>query len=130
MNNNIKYNTRQLFVFVLFAMLLLVSSKAIAQTDQINVTGTVTLEEDSSALPGVTILIKGTTQGVTTDFDGNYSIELSDSNAILVFSFVGFTTQEVAVNGRTVINVSLTQSAEALDEVVVTALGIQRDQKS
>ena len=130
MNNNIKYNTRQLFVFVLFAMLLLGSSKAIAQTDQINVTGTVTLEEDSSSLPGATILIKGTSQGVTTDFDGNYSIQVSDSNAILVFSFVGFTTQEVAVNGQTVINVDLAQSAEALDEVVVTALGIQRDQKS
>jgi len=131
MNNNyIKYNTRQLFVFVLFAMLLLVPSTALAQTNQINVSGQVTLEEDSSVLPGVTIIIKGTTQGVTTDFDGNYSIEVTDSNAVLVFSFVGFTTQEIAVNGQTVINVALKQSAEALDEVVVTALGIQRDEKS
>ncbi len=130
MNNNIKYNTRQVFVFVLFAMMLLVSSKVLAQTDQINVTGKVTLEEDSSALPGVTILVKGTTNGVTTDFDGNYSLEVTGSNAILVFSFVGFATQEIAVNGQTVINVALKQSAEALDEVVITALGIQRDEKS
>ena len=130
MNNKyLKYNIRLLLVFVLFVTSLLVNFSANAQNGHV-VTGTVTLAEDGSALPGVSILVKGTTIGVSTDFDGNYSIEVPSADTVLVFSFVGETTQEIAVNGRSVINVVMEASAEALDEVVVTALGIKREEKS
>jgi TonB-linked SusC/RagA family outer membrane protein len=129
MNNNyLKYNTRHLKVLLVFVITLFVNISVNAQNGQV-VTGTVTAIEDGSALPGVSILVKGTTTGVSTDFDGNYSIEVP-ANAVLVFSFVGETTQEIAVNGRSVINVVMKASAEALDEVVVTALGIKREEKS
>jgi len=129
MNNNyLKYNTRHLKVLLVFVIALFVNISVNAQNRQV-VTGTVTAIEDGSALPGVSILVKGTTTGVSTDFDGNYSIEVP-ANAVLVFSFVGETTMEIAVNGRSVINVVMKASAEALDEVVVTALGIKREEKS
>jgi len=130
MNNNyLKYNTRYLKVLLLFVIALFVNISVNAQNGHV-VTGTVTLAEDSSALPGVSILVKGTTIGVSTDFDGNYSIEVPANNSVLVFSYVGDTTQEIAVNGRSVIHVAMEPGAEALDEVVVTALGIKREEKS
>lgn len=129
MNNNyLKHITRHLKILLLFVIALFVNISVNAQNGQV-VTGTVTAIEDGSALPGVSILIKGTATGVSTDFDGNYSIE-APANAVLVFSFVGETTQEIAVNGRSVINVAMEASSEALDEVVVTALGIKREEKS
>lgn len=93
------------------------------------VTGKVTSGSDGQPLPGVTVLVKGTTQGVSTDFDGNYSIEVKE-NAVLQFSYVGFAAQEVRVGERVKINVVLKEDAQALDEVVVTALGIKREKKS
>lgn len=86
------------------------------------VTGKVINSEDGSALPGVTIRIKGTSRGTITDINGNFSIDVSD-NAVLVFSFVGFKTQEVAVNNRSVINIALQQNISSLNEVEVTAIG-------
>ena len=94
---------------LMFLGIMLFSGVILSQT----VTGTVTGDGDS--LPGVNVVVKGTTQGVTTDFDGNYSIEITSSDAVLVFSFIGFTTQEIAVNGQTVINVELLIDAQALD---------------
>ena len=129
MNNNyLKYNTRHLKVLLVFVIALFVNISVNAQNGQV-VTGTVTAIEDGSSLPGVSILVKGTTVGVSTDFDGNYSIEVP-ANAVLVFSFVGESTQEIVVNGRSVINIAMEASSEALDEVVVTALGIKREEKS
>jgi len=104
---------------LMFLGIILSSSIIFSQT----VTGTVTGDGDS--LPGVNVVVKGTTQGVTTDFDGNYSIDVADPDAVLVFSFIGFTTQEIAVNGQSVINVELVIDAMALDEVVVTGYGSQ-----
>lgn len=98
----------------------------IAQT----VSGTVTASEDGMPLPGVSVVLKGTATGVSTDFDGNYIINVTDSNAVLVFSYLGFETREVNLNAQTVINVSMNEGTQALDEVVVTALGIKREQKS
>ncbi|WP_282160467.1 SusC/RagA family TonB-linked outer membrane protein [Ulvibacterium marinum] len=95
----------------------------------LQVTGTVTAEEDGMPLPGVTILVADSNNGETTDFDGNYSISVP-ANATLEFSYIGFETKYVAVNSQTTINVVLSVSAEALDEVVVTALGIKRSDKS
>ena len=109
-----------------FVVCLLGLSSIQAQT----VTGTITDATDGTALPGVNIVIKGTTIGVSSDFDGKYSIDVTSPDAVLQFSYLGYATKEVTVNGKTVINVVLDQSAESLNEVVVTALGITREKKS
>jgi TonB-linked SusC/RagA family outer membrane protein len=97
---------------------------------EFTVTGKVTSATDNGTLPGVTILVKGTSRGTLTSNDGTYSIEVSGSDATLVFSFIGFQTAEIPVDGRRVIDVALEENVKALDEVVVTALGITRQEKS
>lgn len=96
----------------------------------IQIRGTVTSETDQAALPGVTVVEKGTNNGTVTDLNGQYSLEVSDANAVLVFSYVGFVSQEITVGSRTEINVSLAESIDTMNEVVVTALGIEREQRS
>jgi len=100
---------------------------AFAQT---KITGTVVDADNGSTIPGVTVLVKGTTVGTTTDLDGSYELLVPADENTLVFSFVGMVTHEVEIGGRGVINISMVQSATALDEVVVTALGISREKKS
>ncbi|RPD90700.1 SusC/RagA family TonB-linked outer membrane protein [Aureibaculum marinum] len=117
----------QKFFSLLFLVGIFATHSLFAQTR--TVTGTITDAADGATLPGVNIIEKGTTNGVTSDFDGNYSIEVSEG-ATLQFSFIGYTTQEVVVGGQTTINVSLAESAEALQEVVITALGIKREAKA
>jgi TonB-linked SusC/RagA family outer membrane protein len=94
------------------------------------VTGKVVAAEDQSPLPGVNILVKGTTNGTITDSDGNYTITTGSQNDVLVFSFVGYNIQEVALEGRTTVDIRLISDARQLSEVVVTALGIKREEKS
>lgn len=113
----------QLLLTGLFAVICLNSFA------QINVSGTVT-SDDGELLPGVSIVVKGTANGVVTDFEGNYTFNGVPSDAILVYSFVGMQTQEVAVDGRSKIDVVLATSSIGMDEVVVTALGISREKKS
>src|SRR5688500_2406608 len=108
-----------LFKIMLLFLLLLGSIQVWSQT---RVTGKVTSDEDGAALPGVSILEKGTSNGTVTDVNGAYSITIGQ-NAVLVFSFVGFTTQEVSVGGRTTIDVSLAGDVTALSEVVVIGYG-------
>lgn len=96
---------------------------------QVNITGTVQ-SDDGEKLPGVSIVEKGTSNGVITYVDGEFSITVSNAQAVLVFSFVGMETQEVELGGRTDINVTLSTSSIGVDEVVVTALGISREKKS
>lgn len=90
---------------------------------QIN--GVVT-DEQGVTLPGVNIVEKGTTNGVVTDFDGNYSISVRDNNAILVYRYLGFETLERKVNGQATINVVMREGTENLDEVVVIGYGTQK----
>ncbi|WP_218129579.1 SusC/RagA family TonB-linked outer membrane protein [Kriegella aquimaris] len=97
--------------------------------DPIEISGIVT-DSDGGPLPGTSILVKGTNTGVTSDFNGNYTIMVPSTSAVLVFSYIGFTAKEVAVGRQSTINVTLEESAEALGEVVVTALGIERDRKT
>jgi len=87
------------------------------------VTGKVTSSEDGSALPGVNIVVKGTTNGTVTDSDGKYSVSVPSSGATLSFSFIGLETQEVAVGERSIIDVSLVSDVKQLNEVVVTVAG-------
>ncbi len=100
-------------------MVLCLSFPALAQ--KITVSGTVT-DPTGEPLLGVSVLVKGTSNGVATDFDGNYSISV-DANSTLVMSYVGFQSQEVAVNGQTTINVVLQEDSEVLGEVVVIGYG-------
>jgi TonB-linked SusC/RagA family outer membrane protein len=91
--------------------------------ETITVTGSVS-DSQGVPLPGVSIVQKGTTNGVTTDFDGQYSID-APSNASLVYTYIGMATQEILLNGRRVVNVGLQESTESLDEVVVVGFGTQ-----
>ena len=93
---------------------------------QSNVTGTVT-DDSGAPLPGASVVVKGTTTGTQTDFDGNFTLSAPE-DATLVFSYVGFATQEIAVNGQSTIDVTLAEDAAALDEVVVVGYGTQRKQ--
>lgn len=93
------------------------------------VTGKVT-DATGSPLPGVSVVVKGTTQGVITSPEGAYSISGVPANSTLVFSFVGMKSQEISVGGKKAINVVLTEDNVKVDEVVVTALGISRDKKA
>ena len=88
------------------------------------VSGRVTSADDASSVPGANILEKGTSNGTVTDADGNYKIIVGD-NATLVFSFVGFTTQEVAVGSKSTLEVILVSDVTSLSEVVVTGYGTQ-----
>lgn len=94
------------------------------------VKGKVISSEDLSGIPGVNVLIKGTATGAITDIDGNYSLEISDNNAVLIFSYIGFKNQEVSVNGQSTINITLEPDAKQLNEVVVTAVGIESGKAS
>jgi TonB-linked SusC/RagA family outer membrane protein len=89
------------------------------------VTGTVT-DENGQGLPGVSVLIKGTQRGTTTDAVGKYKLALSDNNEVLVFSFVGYLSQEIKIGSQTTLNVSLKLDTKALEEVVVVGYGVQR----
>ncbi|MBX2875122.1 MAG: SusC/RagA family TonB-linked outer membrane protein [Saprospiraceae bacterium] len=96
---------------------------------QLTVTGKVTDAGTSEPLIGVNIMVKGTSQGTVTDIDGAYKIELSEGTETLVFSFIGYANQEIAVNGQSALDIALSEGL-ALSEAVVTALGIKRDEKS
>ena len=108
------------------ALMILVTGTALAQN--IQVSGTVT-EASGEAVPFASVHIKGTTNGVSSDTDGHYSITAAQ-NATIVFSSVGYKTLEVPVSGRSLINATLVADSHFLDEVVVTAVGIQRSERS
>jgi TonB-dependent starch-binding outer membrane protein SusC len=91
----------------------------------IRITGTITDATDGSTLPGVTVVVKGTSQGTTSDPDGNYEIT-ADASAVLVFSFIGMQSKEEPINSRNIINVSLQPAVVGLDEVVIVAYGTQQ----
>lgn len=100
---------------------LSIASVAYAQT---TVSGTVTAPEEG-ALPGVNVLVQGTSTGTVTDLDGNYNVTLPEGSDVLVFSSIGYVTQEIQVNGRSTINVELQADVQSLSEVVVIGYGTQ-----
>ncbi len=91
----------------------------------LTLTGTIT-DESGEVLPGVNVLERGTTNGTSTDENGKFNLNVADNNAILVFSFIGYATQEVPVGSRTVFNISLQPDATSLEEVVVVGYGTQK----
>lgn len=114
-------------------LLLCISSVfalSVAWAQELVISGRVSSMEDGSALPGVNVVLKGTTNGTVTDADGNYRITVPGGSSALVFSFIGLTTQEVTVGDRTVVDVQLQLDVTQLSEVVVTAMDISRDKKA
>jgi len=114
---------------IAFALVLTFSLTANVQAQTRVLKGVVTATSDGLPMPGVTILDKGNNTGTTTNVDGEYSISVS-SSSVLVFSFIGFATQEFTVGNLTELNVTLEEDANELSEFVVTSFGMQRDKKS
>ncbi len=114
-------------LLVLFALMFLCN---FAYAQERTITGKVTSGEGNSSLPGVSVFIKGTTTGTITNIDGEYSLSVPNAEDTLVFSFLGYESQELAVGSQTIIDVVLQVSAEALQEVMVTALGVERDART
>ncbi|MDB5003280.1 MAG: TonB-dependent receptor plug [Mucilaginibacter sp.] len=94
------------------------------------ITGTVTSKTDGSTLPGVNVLIKGTNKGTATNIDGKYSLIVSGDQSVLVFTYIGYKTQEITVGNASVVNAQLVDDSKGLNEVVVTAAGIKRGKNS
>jgi iron complex outermembrane recepter protein len=97
---------------------------------QKTITGSVTDSRDGSTLPGVNVVVKGTTSGTTTDINGVYSIKVAANAQSLVFSFVGYVTSEIVIGNQTVIDVVMNPTSQQLEEVVVTALGQTKQQRA
>ena len=116
-------------IYIKTALLLLVvffTNQAHAQTKTIK--GKVTIKEDGTALPGVTVSVKGTKAGALTDTKGAYSIQLPNGKNTLVFTSIGFTTQEVKTGNEEVVDVALSSDFKQLQEVVVSSYNTQRKQ--
>lgn len=110
---------------LLLVTLLLLSGTAWSQDR--TVTGKVTSSDEGMGLPGVNVIVQGTNKGTTTDAEGNYSIQLAESETTLVFSFVGYSTQTVQVENRSVIDIELQSDVVSLSEIVVVGYGTQRE---
>jgi len=115
--------------YVLLCLVLLWSFAA-ALAQERTVSGKVTSADDGSGVPGVNVVLQGTTNGTITDGDGNFKVTIPSEGGTLVFSFVGMKTQEIKVGSRSVIDVQMESDATELGEVVVTAIGISREKAS
>ncbi len=108
--------------------LLMVTTMSFAQDR--TVSGKVTSAEDGSTLPGVNVVLKGTTNGAVTDIDGNYKLTVPEDGGTLTFSFIGLVSQEVEIGSRSVIDMNMESDIQQLSEVVVSALGVERETKA
>lgn len=113
--------------FLLVLLSFMGINEALAQR---TISGTVTSTEDDQSIPGVQVVVKGTSMGTTTNLDGEYSVEINNDAEILVFKFVGMVTQEIEIGAKTVINVVMDPEVVNIEGVVVTALGISREKKT
>jgi TonB-linked SusC/RagA family outer membrane protein len=109
--------------WLFLAMIWLVPGHAFSQ---VTVTGKITSQANGEPLPGVNVVVKGTSTGIVTDIDGQYTLNVPRADDILVYSFIGYATQEVPLNGRTTINIALAEEVKSLGEVVVVGYGTQR----
>ncbi len=108
---------------LLLLLVVLVSCSQMLFAQGREIQGKVTASDDAGGLPGVSVQIKGTSSGTTTDMNGNYRIRVSSPDAVLVFRFIGYQSREITVNAQSTINVTLNPDARALDEVMVVAYG-------
>lgn len=112
-----------LLCMMLMGMVHMVSAQSFSVSGKVS-------DQNGNALPGVNVVVKNTTTGTTTAADGTYSVNAPGPNATLTFSFIGFSSQDIAIGGRSAINVTLLEDVTALSEIVVTALGIEREAKT
>ncbi|HWV29625.1 MAG TPA: SusC/RagA family TonB-linked outer membrane protein, partial [Dyadobacter sp.] len=130
MDPNFTASLRKLLLCIFVAVLLVGPAFAARNLDK-TIKGKVTSKIDGAALPGVSIVVKGSQLGTSTDAGGNYSINVNEaSKPVLVFSYIGHETQEVIVGNQSVIDVVLAEGVETLNETVVTALGLSREKRS
>ena len=122
-NKKDKWVTRPRLGIIILMLILL--GPLVSKAQNVALKGKVT-GETGDALPGVTVLLKGTNVGATTDTEGEYALSLPGRTGTLVFSFIGYQTKEVAINNQTTLNVSMTPDAKALEEVVVVGYGTQK----
>jgi len=119
-------------IFPVFLLLVLIPFLSNAQKDDNDnqksyvISGTVTSEDSGMSLPGVNIVVPGTSIGTMTDFEGNYTLSVPKKNSVLEFSFLGFVKKTIKVDGKSEIDVSLTSNEESLDEVVLVGFGTQK----
>ena len=121
----LKSQIGRIFGLVFLCLLMFPTAVARGQGRSVTVTGTV-VDELNQPVIGASVLVKNTVNGVSTNVDGQYSIRLDDKNVVLVFTYLGYATQEIAVSGRTEINVQLQPDSEMVEEVVVVGYGVQK----
>src|ERR1700704_2650700 len=126
MQNNYKQLFKKLIKRSLYGMIIQCVFFASVFAQEVTVSGKVTSSGDGSDLPGVNVIVKGTTLGTTTDADGKYRLQVPDGNARLIFSFIGFVSQEIPVGARSVIDATLMSDTRQLSEVVVVGYGTQQ----
>ena len=110
--------------------ILVLTIFSVTASAQNTISGQVLEKDTNIPLVGVSILIKGTSQGTSSDFDGNYELKNIKNGDLLVFSYIGYKTQEISIDNQSSLNISLETDAEQIEEVVITALDIQRDKAS
>lgn len=96
------------------------------EVQQVTVSGTVTDASNGTAMPGVNVVVRNTNFGTLTDMNGRFTLAVPDQNSVLVFSFIGYNSVEQPVSGKTVVNVTLSATTQALDEVIVIGYGTQK----
>lgn len=124
-NSNLEYDLIENYIVVKPASGKVPQLQQVQQQERITISGRITSAEDGSTIPGATVLVRGTTQGTTSDLNGSYQIVVLPENTHLIFSFVGMITQEVAINNRTIINVFLVPAVLDLGELVVVGYGTE-----
>ncbi|MBA4053506.1 MAG: SusC/RagA family TonB-linked outer membrane protein, partial [Marivirga sp.] len=110
-------------------LLFVVSLGFYAKAQNRSITGKVTSSDDDSTLPGVNVILKGTTNGTVTDSDGAYSLSVPASGGTLVFTFIGLQTTEVEIGASSTLDVKLSTDVKQLSEVVVTGVGVATDKR-
>ncbi len=124
MNSNNSTQQKFRLWWAVFAVGLTCPQMIFAQSQ--TVTGTVTVAPDQSTVPGVNVVVKGTTQGTVTDIDGKYSVSITNPDDTLTFTYVGYVTQNIPVNGQSTLDVTLAEDVAQLQEVVVVGYGTQK----
>ena len=129
MNPLLKCKAKKCIRSFLFGALASILFTGGLYAQNLTISGTVTSGEDGSPIPGVNVIIKGTSTGTATDFDGKYTLSVPNAETILTFSYIGFVTEEVQAGNRTVVDVTLAPDITQLGEVVVTSLGIEKEKR-
>ena len=123
---NLGLHQNKLFISLLSTVIFLIIGTLSVSSQNHSVKGTVVDEKTNSALIGVSIMVDGTTNGTITDFNGNFTLDVSTADPILVFSYIGYNSQKVKVAGQSALNIRMTEDTKNLDEVIVVGYGVQK----